>query len=136
MTSSGNPLSRGYSYAEYKKRMQEQITISKLVNQQIRSKILVNDQDIDAFIKEKKEFAESAEAFRIGQILLRAPKDAADRPMIEERARSCMKGFSRENVSLTWQENILKILPGMSAVTSVFSIRGTWQRNSSMPCRS
>ncbi len=78
----------GYSFAEYKKRLREQITINKLINQQIRSKILVTDREVDVFMKENKEFSESEETYKIQQILFKERKDAADGPKTEERAQA------------------------------------------------
>ncbi len=78
----------GYSFDEYKKRLREQIIISKLVNQQVRNKVLVTDQDIDAFIRDNKNFEGSGERYRIRQIFFKKPADAADRARIEELSRA------------------------------------------------
>ncbi len=78
----------GYSFDEYKKRLREQIIISKLVNQQVRNKVLVTDQDIDAFIRDNKNFEGSGERYRIRQIFFKKPADAADRARIDELSRA------------------------------------------------
>jgi peptidyl-prolyl cis-trans isomerase SurA len=80
--------SEGYTFEEYRKRLQEQIMVSKVVNQQIRNKIIISEADIDAFLKTNKEFAASAERYRIRQIFFKMPKDANDRIKTEERAEA------------------------------------------------
>ena len=76
---------KGFTYEEYKKRLREQIIISKLVNLQIRNKIVVNDEDIKKFVTENKEALENTESYKISQILLKKQKDA-DNSRIEEKA--------------------------------------------------
>ena len=78
----------GYSFDEYKKRLRDQIIISKVVNQQVRNKVLVTDQDIDAFIRDNKESEGSGERYRIRQIFFKKPADAADRARTEERSQT------------------------------------------------
>jgi peptidyl-prolyl cis-trans isomerase SurA len=78
--------SEGYTYEEYRKRLREQIIVGKLVNHQVRNKILITEEDIDAFLRENKDFKGGAEKYRIRQIFFKRPKDAADRSRIEEQA--------------------------------------------------
>jgi len=78
----------GYTFEDYRKRLQEQIIINKVVNQQIRSKIIVSEADIDAFMKTNKGFSVSNERYRIRQIFFKMPKDANDRTKTEERAEA------------------------------------------------
>jgi len=80
----------GFSYEEYKKKLREQIIISKLVNTQIRNKIVVNDEDIKKFIAENKDALEDTEGYKISQILLKKQKDV-DKSRIEERAAELLK---------------------------------------------
>jgi len=80
----------GFSFEEYKKRLREQIIISKLVNMQIRNKIVVSDADIKEFIAENKEVLENTESYKISQILLKKQK-GADNSRIEERAAELLK---------------------------------------------
>src|ERR1700690_2679131 len=58
----------GFALEEYKKKLQEQILISKIVNQQIRNKILISDTDINIFLEENKEYAVNTEEYKISQI--------------------------------------------------------------------
>jgi len=87
--------SEGYSFEEYRKRLREQIIISRIVTQQVRNKVLVNDQDIDAFLRDNKNFEGAADKYRIRQILFKQPADAADRPNIEERAQAVYARISQ-----------------------------------------
>lgn len=78
----------GYSFEEYRKRLSDQLLQSKIVNQQIRGKIVVTEADIDAFIKEDKDIADNSEAYRIRQIFFKKPKNAAEMAMVEEKAHA------------------------------------------------
>ncbi|MBI5101595.1 MAG: peptidylprolyl isomerase [Nitrospirae bacterium] len=81
----------GLDYEDYKTRLREQILISKIVNHQVKSKILVSDADIDGFLAENKEFSTGTEGFRISQIFFKKPKASNDGKGVEERAESVYK---------------------------------------------
>lgn len=80
----------GFSYEEYKKRLWEQIVISKLVNNQIRNKIVITDEDIKRYVTENKEVLENTESYGISQILFKKQKDA-DNSKLEEKAGALLK---------------------------------------------
>jgi len=80
----------GLTFAEYKKRLWEQIVISKLVNSQIRNKIVVTDEDLNKFVAENKEVLENTESYGISQILLKKQKDVDNRKL-EEKADDLLK---------------------------------------------
>ncbi len=80
----------GFNFAEYKKRLSEQILISKLVNSQIRNKIVVTDEDLRKFVTDNKEVLENTESYNISQILLKKQKDTDDRKL-EEKAGDLLK---------------------------------------------
>jgi peptidyl-prolyl cis-trans isomerase SurA len=80
----------GLTFAEYKKRLWEQIVISKLVNSQIRNKIVVTDEDLSKFVAENKEVLENTESYSISQILLKKQKDVDNRKL-EEKADDLLK---------------------------------------------
>ena len=82
----------GYSLEEYKRRLADQILQSKIVNLQVRSKILVTDADIDNFMKDNKHGTGSTEMYRIRQIFFNKPKDQAGIVEVEEKAEAI---FSR-----------------------------------------
>lgn len=76
----------GYTFEEYRKRLREQIIISKVANQLIRSKILVTDADVEKFLNENRKLLDSGEGYRIRQIFFKKPGKDTDRAMIEEKA--------------------------------------------------
>jgi peptidyl-prolyl cis-trans isomerase SurA len=80
----------GLSYDEYKKRLHEQIIISKLVNVQIRNKIVIDDEDINKFVSENKQVLEDTESYKISQIFLKKKKDVVN-STIEERAGEILR---------------------------------------------
>ncbi len=80
--------SEGYGLDEYKKRLADQLLQSKIVNQQVRGKILVTDADIDAFMKENKDVGSVGEVYHIRQIFFKKPKDEAEKSGVEEKAQA------------------------------------------------
>jgi len=80
----------GFTYEEYRKRLSEQIIVSKLVNMQIRNKIVITDEDLKKFVAENKEALEDTESYRISQILFKKQKDA-DQGRLEDRAGEVLK---------------------------------------------
>lgn len=78
----------GYSMEEYKRRLADQLLQSRIVNQQVRSKILVTDADLDIFLKENKNFNGSTEAYHIRQIFFKKPKDEAEKGEVEQKAQA------------------------------------------------
>ncbi len=81
----------GYTFDEYKKRLREQIMISKVVNLQIRSKILASEADIKKFLDENKGFSESGEGYRLRQIFFKSPKNDSEKNQVEEKAATVIK---------------------------------------------
>jgi peptidyl-prolyl cis-trans isomerase SurA len=81
----------GYTFEGYKRRLREQIMISKVVNMQIRSKILASDADVKKFIEENKEFSESGEGYRLSQIFFKKPKNDGEKSSVEEKAALVLK---------------------------------------------
>lgn len=76
----------GLTFEEYEKRLSEQIIISKLVNQQVRKKIIVSVEEVKKYMDANKENLSDGEAFKIKQILFKGPKNDADKEVIEEKA--------------------------------------------------
>lgn len=76
----------GLTFEEYEKRLSEQIIISKLVNQQVRKKIIVSEEEVKKYMDANKENLSDGEAFKIKQILFKGPKNDADKEVIEEKA--------------------------------------------------
>ncbi len=76
----------GLAFEEYKKRLSEQIIISKVVSQQIRNKIVVSEEKVKKYMEANKESLGNSEAFKLRQIFFRKPKDDADKRVIEAKA--------------------------------------------------
>ncbi len=76
----------GLTLEEYKERLSEQIMISKLINQHVRSKVVVSDEEVNDYIKknEKEFFLE--ESYKLRQILFKMPKNEDMKQVVEEKA--------------------------------------------------
>jgi peptidyl-prolyl cis-trans isomerase SurA len=78
----------GFTFPEYKKKISEQITVSRVVEQEVRSRILVTDAEIDAYIADNKELAKETEGFHISHIFLKKTENAKQ---VEDRAMGIYK---------------------------------------------
>lgn len=74
----------GMTLDEYKKRLSEQIILSKVVNQQVRSKIIVSVEEINEYLSKNK-----GSSYRIRQILIKKTKDR-DRDSMMAKAREAL----------------------------------------------
>jgi peptidyl-prolyl cis-trans isomerase SurA len=74
------------SLDEYKKRLSDQILINKVVNYQIRNKIVISDAEITRYIETHKETFGDSESYRLRQILFKNPAGNVDKHSIEEKA--------------------------------------------------
>ncbi len=73
----------GFTLETYNRKLREQITVSRVVDQEVRSKILVTEQDIDAYLAGNKDAAKDLEGFDISHIML---KRTGDDKQLEDRA--------------------------------------------------
>jgi len=78
----------GFTLAEYRKKLSEQITISRIVDQDVKSKVLVTEGEIDKYIAGHKELEKESEGFNISHIFLRKTDD---RKQLEEKAMDIYK---------------------------------------------
>ncbi|MBM4136264.1 MAG: hypothetical protein FJ241_05455 [Nitrospira sp.] len=76
----------GLTFDEYKKRLSEQITISKIVGHEIKNKVVVSDDDIKKYIDANKDIFSGGEAYKLKQIFFKRPENEANRKTTEERA--------------------------------------------------
>jgi parvulin-like peptidyl-prolyl isomerase len=65
--------------------------ISKVVNQEIRSKIVVSEADIKKYLDDNKGMNDAGEAYRISQILLKKPKGEGEKTAVEEKAAAVLQ---------------------------------------------
>lgn len=76
----------GLTLEEYKEKLSEQIMISKLVNQQVRSKIVVSDEEVDDYFNKNKEQLSLEESYKLRQIFFKSPESDDIKSDIEEKA--------------------------------------------------
>lgn len=84
----------GMSLDEYKKRLSEQIVLSKVVNQQVRSKIIVTEDEINDYLLKNK-----GSAYRIRQILIKKTKDRYRDSMIAKAQEAIARIKAGEDFS-------------------------------------
>lgn len=82
----GSLKKEGFTFEEYRKRLSEQIMISKVVGQQIRNKIVVSDAEVKRYMEANREIFSDSEAYKLRQIFFKRPKNDEDKKTIEERA--------------------------------------------------
>lgn len=78
----------GFTLQTYKKKMTEQIMLGRVIDQEVRSRIIVTEQDIDAYLAEHKNAAQEMEGFDISRITLR--KSGSDKEL-EQKAQDIYK---------------------------------------------
>lgn len=78
----------GFTLTEYRRRLAEQIIVSRLVEQEIRAKILVTEREIDKYLSENKDLLKEDEGFNISHIFLRRQDD---RKQVEKKAMEIYK---------------------------------------------
>lgn len=78
----------GLTLEDYKTRLSEQILLSQFVNQQIRNKIVVSEEEVKRFMLAHREgFAGGdGESFKLRQIFLKRPKDDNEKKAVEDKA--------------------------------------------------
>ncbi|MDQ7787035.1 MAG: peptidylprolyl isomerase [Thermodesulfovibrionales bacterium] len=75
----------GLSLEEYKKQLSEQILVRQYLSRQVRSKIVLSDEEVEHYLKVNRENIIDTEAYKLRQILFRKPKDEAGNKMLEEK---------------------------------------------------
>lgn len=81
----------GLSFEEYKTRLGEQLLLSQVINQQIRNKVVVSDEEISKYIQANKQLLNEGETFRIRQIFFKKPQDESGKKGIEEKSLIVMQ---------------------------------------------
>jgi len=76
----------GITFEEYKETLSEQIMMSKLVNQQIRGKILVSDEEVNDYLNKVEGTSVSQESYKLRQIFFNMPESDAMKKDVEEKA--------------------------------------------------
>lgn len=73
----------GFTIEEYKKRLAEQIILSKVVNQQVKNKIAISDEEVKEYMDKNRDMG-----YRIRQIFLKKPEKDADRKLLDDKAEA------------------------------------------------
>jgi peptidyl-prolyl cis-trans isomerase SurA len=81
----------GLTLEEYHKRLSEQILINKVVNYQIRNKIVVSDAEVKQYMEANKEAFSGSETYRLRQIFFKKPEGTLDNKSVEEKALEIIK---------------------------------------------
>ncbi len=76
----------GFTVDEYKRKLEEQIMLSRIVAQQVKNKIVVSDKDLEKYMTENKVFLVDGEGYRIRQVFFKKPAVGNDRKIVEEKA--------------------------------------------------
>jgi peptidyl-prolyl cis-trans isomerase SurA len=74
----------GFTLDEYKKKLLDQLTTSRIVDMEVRSRIIVTEKDVDDYIQKNKEGA-ADEGYSLSMILIKKSDDPA---RDEERAKA------------------------------------------------
>lgn len=70
----------GFTLNDYRKRIAEQIVLSKVVSQEVRNKIVISDKDIDEYLAKNKDAG-----YRLRQIIFNTPVNDAEKKALEAR---------------------------------------------------
>jgi len=76
----------GLTLDDYKERLSEQILITKLVNQQVKSKVVVSDEEVENFYNRHKDEFVMDESYKLRQIFFRMPESNDMKKDLEEKA--------------------------------------------------
>jgi peptidyl-prolyl cis-trans isomerase SurA len=76
----------GFTLEEYKKRLAEQILINKVVQFEIKNKIVISDAEVKKYMDANKETFSGGEKYRLRQIFFKGPEGGMDKKAIEEKA--------------------------------------------------
>ena len=96
----------GFTLETYKKKMMEQIMIGRLVDQEVRNKTIVTEQEIDAYLAAHKDAAKDAEGFEISRITLK--KTGNDKELeakAQELYKSLKAGASFEELARRYSDD-------------------------------
>lgn len=74
----------GFTLATYKKKLAEQIILNRVIQHEVREKILVTERDVDNYLAEHKDALKDSEGFEISQIFL---KKTGDDKQLEQKAQ-------------------------------------------------
>ncbi|MCL4456386.1 MAG: peptidylprolyl isomerase [Nitrospirae bacterium] len=84
-----NAISKeGFTITEYKKKLADQIAIGRVVEHEVKSKILITEGELDQYLSENKEIRKESDGFNISHVFFRK---ADDRQQVEAKAADIYK---------------------------------------------
>jgi len=86
---------QGMSLADYKTTLGEQILLSKVINFEVKTNIVINDKEIMEYYEANKDKLSSKEKLKISQIFFALPKDISQKPSVETKAHEVIQRLER-----------------------------------------
>ncbi len=82
----------GFSFARFREEMRQEITIRRLLQRQVESRISISEQEVDNFLINQKTQGKAHDAYRLGHILIALPEAASPAQIraARERARGIL----------------------------------------------
>lgn len=77
----------GFTLKEYRERLREQILRTKLVNLEVKSKIVITNEDVQNYYEDHKEEFQGERKYHLRNILLRVPRFAGEEEKTEIKDR-------------------------------------------------
>ncbi len=78
----------GVSYTRFLDELRKEITIARLREREVDSKIVVTDAEIDAFLQTRQDVLGRSEEYNLGHILVRVPEQASPEQIQARQARA------------------------------------------------
>lgn len=101
-----NLKKEGMTLSDYRKMMKEQIIIGRIVNSQVRSKIIITDSDINAYISSHPELSCEEEGFYVSQIFIRMRENQEQmKEKVNEIIKRLIQGESFSKVASQLSED-------------------------------
>jgi peptidyl-prolyl cis-trans isomerase SurA len=78
----------GTEFADFREQIRNEITISRLREREVNSKILISDSEVDNFLAAEALLAQNKQEYNLGQILVRIPENASSEIITQRRERA------------------------------------------------
>lgn len=84
-----NQLEReGYTFAGFRDEIRDEITMQRLREREVESKIQVSESEVENYMAEQALHAKSTQEFNLAQILVRVPENASSEQIAARRTRA------------------------------------------------
>ena len=84
-----NQLEReGYTFAGFRDEIRDEITMQRLREREVESKIQVSESELENYMIEQAQHAKSTQEFNLAQILVRVPENASPEQIAARRTRA------------------------------------------------